>query len=210
LSAPYHRGSTGPRPLKLTFNVSPDRAGRNFPRPSVLVGFELAMRDQLVKPRHADGKHLACRLRAHNQDFVVAQTCAVNTHVLRPCSHKTVRHLAVRQFLKQTGYFPDVITCDPGLRLLSGLEPDPRACCVAPDCMIQGYGLTVMANSDVDGGTPSDLSAGGRRLCERSAGCRVGAAGAADPRAVAGRATAQNRHASRDQRHSLFAGQRLP
>jgi hypothetical protein len=40
-----------------------------------------------------------------------------------------------------------------------------------------------MANGNVDGGAPSDLSAGGGRISERSAGCGVGAAGAADPRA---------------------------
>ena len=60
-----------------------------------------------------------------------------------------------------------------------------------------------MANGDVDGGAPSDLSAGGRRLSERSEGWRVGAAGAADPQGVAGRATAQDRHAGGDERHSI-------
>ena len=36
-----------------------------------------------------------------------------------------------------------------------------------------------MVNGDVDGGAPSDLSAGGQRLSERSEGCGVGAAGTA-------------------------------
>jgi hypothetical protein len=62
-----------------------------------------------------------------------------------------------------------------------------------------------MVNGDVDGGAPSDLSAGGQRLSERSEGCGVGAAGAADPRGVAGWATAQDRHARADERHLLFA-----
>src|SRR5437868_2908004 len=62
-----------------------------------------------------------------------------------------------------------------------------------------------MVNGDVDGGAPSDLSAGGQRLYERSEGCGVGAAGTADPRDVAGWATAQDRHARGDERHLLFA-----
>ena len=70
--------------------------------------------------------------------------------------------------------------------------------------MIPGRGLTVMVNGDVDGGAPSDLSAGGQRLSERSEGCGVVAAGAADPQGVAGRALAQDRHAGGDERHSLF------
>ena len=36
-----------------------------------------------------------------------------------------------------------------------------------------------MVNGDVDGGAPSNLSAGGQRLSERSEGCGVGAAGTA-------------------------------
>jgi hypothetical protein len=71
-------------------------------------------------------------------------------------------------------------------------------------------GLTVMVNGDVDGGAPSDLSAGGQRLSKRSEGCGVGAAGAADPPGVARRATAQDRHAGGDERHSVFAAQRWP
>src|SRR5712692_8566232 len=43
-----------------------------------------------------------------------------------------------------------------------------------------------MVDGDVDGGGPSDLSAGRQRLSERSEGCGVGAAGTADPRGVAG------------------------
>jgi len=43
-----------------------------------------------------------------------------------------------------------------------------------------------MADGHVDGGAPSDLSAGGRRVSERSEGCGVGAAGAADPAGPAG------------------------
>ena len=66
-----------------------------------------------------------------------------------------------------------------------------------------GYGLTVMVNGDVDGGARSDLSAGGQRLSKRSEGCGVGAAGTADPRGVAGWATAQDRHARGDERHLL-------
>src|SRR6266478_3804764 len=62
-----------------------------------------------------------------------------------------------------------------------------------------------MVNGDVDGGAPSDLSAGGQRLSERSEGCRVGATGTADPRGVAGWATAQDRHARGDERHLLLA-----
>src|SRR6202022_2506869 len=38
----------------------------------------------------------------------------------------------------------------------------------------------------VDGGGPSDLSAGRQRLSERSEGCGVGAAGTADPEASPG------------------------
>ena len=48
-----------------------------------------------------------------------------------------------------------------------------------------------MANSDLDGGAPSDLSARRRWLSEQPEGCGVGAAGAADPKDVAGRASAQ-------------------
>ena len=43
-----------------------------------------------------------------------------------------------------------------------------------------------MANSDVDGDAPSDLPARGQRVSERSAGCGVDAAGAADPPAPPG------------------------
>jgi transposase len=46
-----------------------------------------------------------------------------------------------------------------------------------------------MANGHVDGGAPPDLSAGGGGISERSAGCGVGAAGAADPQGVTRRAT---------------------
>jgi hypothetical protein len=59
------------------------------------------------------------------------------------------------------------------------LEPDPKACCVRCGVVIPGNGATVMVNGDVDGGAPSDLSAGGQRLSERSEGCGVGAAGTA-------------------------------
>jgi hypothetical protein len=38
----------------------------------------------------------------------------------------------------------------------------------------------------------------------------VGAAGAADPQSITGRATAQDRHVSGDERHSLSAAHRLP
>jgi len=51
---------------------------------------------------------------------------------------------------------------------------------------------------------------GGRGLSERSAGCGVGAARAADPSGVAGWATTQDRHARGDERYSLFAAHRLP
>ena len=67
-----------------------------------------------------------------------------------------------------------------------------------------------MANSDVDGGAAPDLPAGGRRLSERSSGCGVGAAGAANPARAAWRATAQDRHAGGDQRYSLFVAYGLP
>src|SRR5712671_3182637 len=67
-----------------------------------------------------------------------------------------------------------------------------------------------MVNGDVDGGAPSDLSAGGQRLSERSEGCGVGATGTADPRGVAGWATAQDRHARGDERHLLLAAHWLP
>src|SRR5262249_888571 len=50
-----------------------------------------------------------------------------------------------------------------------------------------------MANSDVDGGAPSNLSTRGRRVPERSAGRGVGAAGAADPAGAARRTTAPDR-----------------
>jgi len=53
-------------------------------------------------------------------------------------------------------------------------------------------GLTVMANGYVGTGAPPDLSAGGGRLAERSGGCGVGAAGAADPAGIARRASAQD------------------
>src|ERR1700693_4247237 len=66
-----------------------------------------------------------------------------------------------------------------------------------------------MANGHVDGGAPPDVAAGGGRISERSAGCRVGAARAADPQGVAGRATAQDGHAGGDERHSLPAAHRL-
>jgi transposase len=66
-------------------------------------------------------------------------------------------------------------------------------------------GHTVMANSDVDGETLSDSSAGGRRLSESSERHGAGAAEAADPRGVAGWATAQDRYARSDERCSLFA-----
>jgi len=52
--------------------------------------------------------------------------------------------------------------------------------------------LTVMANGHVDTGAAPDLSAGGGRLAERSGGCGVGAAGAADPAGIARRASAQD------------------
>jgi hypothetical protein len=67
-----------------------------------------------------------------------------------------------------------------------------------------------MANGDVDGGAAPDLPAGGRRLSERSAGCGVGATGTADPTGPARRATAQDRHAGSDERHSLSAADRVP
>src|SRR5260370_40208472 len=67
----------------------------------------------------------------------------------------------------------------------------------------------MMAKGNVDGGAPPDLSAGGGRISERSAGCRVDAAGAADPQGVTGRATAQDGHAGGDERHSLPAAHRL-
>jgi len=51
----------------------------------------------------------------------------------------------------------------------------------------------------VDGGAPPDLSAGGGRISERSAGCGVGAAGAADPQGVTGRATTRDGHAGGDE-----------
>src|SRR6516225_5641692 len=44
----------------------------------------------------------------------------------------------------------------------------------------------MMANGDVDGGAPSDLSAGSQRLSDRSEGCGVGVAGTADPRGSPG------------------------
>src|SRR5260370_42581903 len=65
-----------------------------------------------------------------------------------------------------------------------------------------------MANGNVDGGAPPDLSAGGGRISERSGGCRVGVARAADPQGVTGRATAQDGHAGGDERHSLPAAHR--
>jgi sugar lactone lactonase YvrE len=60
---------------------------------------------------------------------------------------------------------------------MGALSPDERTMYVAntrSSQYIHGINLdaagnmvgTVMANSDVDGGTPSDLSAGGRRLSE--------------------------------------------
>ena len=66
-----------------------------------------------------------------------------------------------------------------------------------------------MANSDVDRGAASDLPTGGRWVSERSKGCGVGTAGAADPQGVARGATAQDRHAGSDQRHSIFAAHRV-
>ena len=58
-----------------------------------------------------------------------------------------------------------------------------------------------MADGHVDGGAPSDLSAGGRRVSERSEGCGVGVAGTADPASLARWTTAQDRHASGDERN---------
>jgi hypothetical protein len=82
-------------------------------------------------------------------------------------------------------------------------KPDPKACCIAPDCVIHGYGAHRKAKGDVDGGASSDLPAGGRWVSERSAECGVGAAGAADPQSVAGWATTQDRHAGGDERNSF-------
>jgi len=58
-------------------------------------------------------------------------------------------------------------------------------------CRLPGSwcGFMVIANSDVDRGAPSDLSARGRELPERSQRCRVGAARTTDPRGIAGRPT---------------------
>jgi len=69
--------------------------------------------------------------------------------------------------------------------------------------LIPGYRahLTVMVNGDVHGGAPSDLSAGGQRLSNRSEGCGVGAAGTADPRDLPGLATDMRG----DERPLLFA-----
>src|SRR6516165_5197462 len=71
-------------------------------------------------------------------------------------------------------------------------------------------GLTTLANSDVDRGTPSDLPAGGRRLSKRLAGRGVGTAGAVDCTGPARRATTQDRHARGDERYSLSAAHWLP
>jgi hypothetical protein len=67
-----------------------------------------------------------------------------------------------------------------------------------------------MANGNVDGGAPPDLSAGRGRIPERSAGCGLGAAGAADPWSDTRRPTAQDGHAGGDERYSLPAAHRLP
>src|SRR5215469_13572437 len=67
-----------------------------------------------------------------------------------------------------------------------------------------------MANRDVDGGAPSDLPARGGRVSERSAGRRVGAAGAADPTSAAWRTTAQDQHAGGDECHPVPAAHWLP
>src|SRR6202140_3713161 len=71
-------------------------------------------------------------------------------------------------------------------------------------------GFTVMANSNVDRGAPRDLPARRQGVSERSEGCGMAAAGAADPAGVARRATAQDRHAGGDERHFVPAAHRLP
>ena len=71
-------------------------------------------------------------------------------------------------------------------------------------------GFTVMANSDVDGGASSDLSAGGRWVSERSQRCGVGAAGADDPTGPIRRAPAQDQHAGGDVRPPVSGAHRLP
>jgi hypothetical protein len=75
---------------------------------------------------------------------------------------------------------------------------------------LSATGLTVMANTDVDGGAAPDLPAGERRISERPAGCGVGPAGAVDPVGRARRATAQDRHPGGDERVFVFAADRLP
>jgi hypothetical protein len=91
------------------------------------------------------------------------------------------------------------------------LELDPKVGGMTVDGMIwPATGLTVMANSDVDGGGPSDLSAGGRWVSERSPRCGVGATGTVDPTGPTRRATAQDQHAGGGKRHPVSAAHRLP
>src|SRR6516225_6296150 len=69
--------------------------------------------------------------------------------------------------------------------------------------------LTVIANSDLDGGAAPDLPAGVRRLSERPAGCGVGAVGAADPAGPARRAS-PDRHGSCNKLRSILTAGRPP
>jgi len=67
-----------------------------------------------------------------------------------------------------------------------------------------------MANSDVDGGTQSDISAEGEGYPSDLTDPECARAGALDPRGIAGRATTQYRHAGGDERRSLSAAHRRP
>jgi hypothetical protein len=70
-------------------------------------------------------------------------------------------------------------------------SPTQKVCCSLSGRVIHVSRSTAMANSNVDRGAPGDLSAGRGAVSERSEGCRVGTAGAADPKGDTWRATAQ-------------------
>src|SRR5215831_14618623 len=102
------------------------------------------------------------------------------------------------------------ITRDEEASIAAALEHDPKV----RECRSEWHGspamrIAVMANSDVDSDAPSDLPARGQRVSERSAGCGMGAAGAADPAGAPWRTTAQDRHAGGDERHPVSAAHRL-
>src|ERR1700730_18814309 len=97
-------------------------------------------------------------------------------------------HRQTESWLRSTGYHPagscslleSASSALASSRSGSGQQFDSKnltqkGCCVAPDCVIHGNGIHRVANGNVDGGAPPDLSARGGRISERSEGCGVGA-----------------------------------